>query len=293
MLALRSYVTAEDSNCYSRLHKSTLMVDLTHSNLVQKHIEIRFDRSTLINEVRDVIHRKTGTPPAYQLLKFFNFGSLIIEIRPEDDVGNRRPLGYFGLEHGVTIHCVDLDPNSASRGGQYEDVRLVKKYVMSDEDYDKRKGTLREWGREQKLKDPTFTISEHAKRHQEQVEAKRRSKLGISLQKENNQEEIVEIPGKESVHDIEVNDRCEIQPGGRRGSIQFVGEIKNLGSGGYWVGVKFDEPVGKADGSVKGKRYFDVDQGYGGFVRGKNVQVGDFPERDIFDELEDDSEDEL
>ena len=32
---------------------------------------------------------------------------------------------------------------------------------------------------------------------------------------------------------------------------------------------------------------------WGGFVRGRNVAVGDFPERDILDELEGSSEDEL
>ena len=86
--------------------------------------------------------------------------------------------------------------------------------------------------------------------------------------------------------------RCEVRPGSRRGAIQYIGVIQKLGGGGYWCGVKFDEPVGRADGTIKGERYFEALPGYGGFVRGKNVEVGDFPERDIFDEL-DDSEDEL
>ena len=42
-----------------------------------------------------------------------------------------------------------------------------------------------------------------------------------------------------------------------------------------------------------GKRYFTAPgDKYGGFVRGKNVEIGDFPEKDIMDEL-DDSDDEL
>ena len=41
------------------------------------------------------------------------------------------------------------------------------------------------------------------------------------------------------------------------------------------------------------RSYFDAGgPNMGGFVRGKNVQVGDYPERDIMDEFSD-SEDEL
>jgi tubulin-folding cofactor B len=68
------------------------------------------------------------------------------------------------------------------------------------------------------------------------------------------------------------------------------------------VGVKFDEPVGLTDGVVKGVPYFQCEPGYGSFVRGKNVTVGDFPERDLLDDDEeedgeegtaDDDEDEI
>lgn len=63
---------------------------------------------------------------------------------------------------------------------------------------------------------------------------------------------------------------------------------------GYWVGVRFDEPVatGRGDGTVQGRRFFECNKGFGGFVRGRNVTVGDFPERP-FDEDDDDDEDEI
>lgn len=58
----------------------------------------------------------------------------------------------------------------------------------------------------------------------------------------------------------------------------------------FKVGIKFDEPVGTNDGTVKGVRIFDCEDGFGSFVRGKNVTVGDFPERDIMDEDSSDDE---
>ena len=56
---------------------------------------------------------------------------------------------------------------------------------------------------------------------------------------------------------------------------------------GYWVGVRFDEPVGRGDGTVRGRRFFECGKGFGGFVRGRNVAVGDFPERPFDEEDED------
>ena len=41
-----------------------------------------------------------------------------------------------------------------------------------------------------------------------------------------------------------------------------------------WVGIQYDEPYGKNDGSVEEKCYFKCQPKYGGLVRVANVTVG-------------------
>lgn len=335
MLTLRHYITAKDSNPYDGIHVSTVLLDLTHSNLKQRHIEIRFDRHDTLDRLQQRIHQKTGTPPHFQHLQFKSAGQIWMEVSPE--IASQQAhfkLGYFfdsgladgNVSMGYEVHCIDLNPNSGSKGGQYEDTSLVEKYVMTEEDYDQRKGTLRDWGREQKAKDERFTLARHAREHRELADAIRQHKLGLDLpigfvldstgkvirdepdvSNRKCEDELCSPPCDEqengdydavSVLGIELGMRCQVQPGSRRGSVSYVGLVPELAAGGgYWVGITFDEPVGKTDGSIvcaEGggkKRYFEAAPLYASFVRGKNVEVGDFPELDLFDE--DESDDEL
>jgi len=80
---------------------------------------------------------------------------------------------------------------------------------------------------------------------------------------------------------LQLGARCEVQPGGKRGAVAFVGKCPPLPAG-FWVGVVYDEPVGKNDGSVAGQRFFTAQPGYGGLVRPAAVTTGDFPELDEF-----------
>ena len=81
----------------------------------------------------------------------------------------------------MEIHCIDLYPHSKSKGGQFEEVSLMEKFNITEEEYDSRKGTLRDWEREQRAKDSTFTLDKHAREHRKLGEATRQHKLGLPL----------------------------------------------------------------------------------------------------------------
>jgi tubulin-folding cofactor B len=87
-------------------------------------------------------------------------------------------------------------------------------------------------------------------------------------------------------------DRCQVEaePNSsdtlkKRGTVRFVGFTKF--KPGMWVGVEYDEPLGKHDGTVEGEKYFSCRAKHGAFLRPNKVTVGDFPEEDLFDDLDD------
>lgn len=286
--SLKSYVTALDDRIYSNLSVGKIILDLTHSNLNQRHIEIRFDLHDTLGFLRSRIYQKTGTPPDSQHLKFILKGVIIREIPPRFD--DDRMLGYYSLINSTIVHCVDVDPFSASRNGGYEDISLVKKYAMSEKDYDARNGTLRSWVREKKKIDPKFSLMKYTREYKEHPEKKLlfgnqiiSSKVDESIIFKPSSKNLDIVYGLDTVNGIESGMRCEASPGNRRGTVAYVGAVPEL-SAGYWVGIEFDEPVGMNDGTVKGeKRYFQAKgMKYGGFVRAKHLRVGYFPERDLF-----------
>jgi len=255
--AMRDYVTANDEQRYDglkRLGDNEVRLNVTHSNLQQRWHDILVAREMTVMQVKEKLYRHGGS-----LIDMVD-----LYLRRENGSGNTifladdtKTLQYYGVDNGMELHIVDNDPHSKSLGGWLEDTSLVEKYMMSEEDYDKREKTVRNYKRE-KAKEEGL-------------------KFANAPEKEVDMEAYV------------VGARCEVNPGGRRGTIRYVGPVGE--SADTFVGVRFDEPVGLNDGTKDGKVYFDdCPPKYGAFARPQNVTVGDFPELDPFADLGSDDE---
>lgn len=178
------------------------------------------------------------------------------------------PLSRFGISHikvksaDAIFQVVDTRPPGVREN--YTDTSGVDKYVMPEEEYERKADSVLAWKRAQKLGrfDPNAPDHEKAK--------------------------IANLEQELSQRGIEVDKRCRV--GGddlRRGVVKYVGEVKDIPNGvGSWVGVQLDEPVGKNDGSISGTRYWGQasELKHGVFVRPDRVEVGNYP---IMDDLED------
>jgi tubulin-folding cofactor B len=255
---------------------------VTHSNLKARMFELRLDRHMTVQRLKEKLRSHAGTGSDFMHLTLLDDNNQVVADLVDDEL----LLGYFSPMNGWTIHITDLDPHSLSAGGGLEDVSLVKKYEISEEDYLKRDNNFRQWKEDQKKKDPSWTFTRHIKDRQD-------------AQRMKQDPSFVPEPAKAAITDDEhmgdlaapmkVGDRCEVNPGGKRGTVQFVGKLAAIAPG-FWVGVQYDEPVGKNDGSVKGQRAFQCPPKFGGFLRPDKVAVGDFPEKDLFDSDDDDDD---
>ncbi|WFC97041.1 hypothetical protein MBRA1_003708 [Malassezia brasiliensis] len=204
-------------------------------------------RDAAWDEVCARIERVTGVPPAAQRLSLYASHDL----RDGQPSGAARalptpplapdaaPLAAWGVQDGMLLRVDD------ARGAALPDD--VEKYEMSDEAYAARRDSVRAFKQAHQL--GRFAPAAAA-RAAEPARA-----------------------------DLVVGARCEVARDAsfaRRGTIAYVGPAAF--APGTWVGVVYDEPVGKNDGSVQGERYFTARPHHGGMVRPAMVTVGDFPE---------------
>ncbi|CAG8517729.1 2612_t:CDS:2 [Diversispora eburnea] len=189
--------------------------------------ERRFDKGLTIQQLKTKLEPITGVPANSQSLQLYNGDTLVATLEGDDYM-----LGAFPVDNFMILRVIDTNPNSLKN--QYTDVSLVEKYVMPDEDYSKRKDSV--------------------------LAFKQRNKFGRFGDANSSYSEST-YTYEDEAKDIKVGDRCEVDfsEGSeeglkRRGVVKYVGETKF--KPGYWIGVQYDEPVGKHDGSVQGERYF-------------------------------------
>jgi tubulin-folding cofactor B len=232
-----------------------IKLNATHSHTQITIAEIRFHRSQKLFEVKAVFSKKYGTLPEYMKCKLIKSNG---EERPLSLNDDEKSLKELGIEDYDTIHINDLNPNSVLVQNNFDDVSTVKKYELSEEDYNKREDTVRKF-KKKLLSDPNYlSMLDQSKGPTYEDEA--------AL--------------------IDEGSRCLLGDGVRRGEVMYVGLVKEMGYG-FWVGVKLDEPLGDNNGTLKGKKYFECDPNYGVFVRPIYVKVGNFPPVDVFNAEED------
>jgi tubulin-folding cofactor B len=277
--AFREYVTLGDATRYDGMCDGAIRLDITHSNLEQRWHDILVWREMTVFELKEKLYKHCGSHVTFVdlYLRRGQGTSNTVYLADED-----KTLGYYGCTSGMHLHMVDNNPNSISAGGWLENVDLVEKFQLTDEQYDARENTVRAYKKKMMAKDPTFKFGK--KEHTEKAP------------------EIDLTP-------FVVDARCEVNPGGRRGTVKFVGPLvedtadedgvvtKVMGADNIYgkdpitfVGIQLDEPTGHNDGMINGQRYFECPQKYGLFTKPHNVTIGDFPELDPFADLESDDE---
>lgn len=183
---------------------------------------------------------------------------LSLPYQSEDDL-----IGSFNIEPFSVLSIRDRRPKG--QRPNYTDDSNVDKFELTKEEYESRTDSV--------------------------LAYKKRNKLGRFDPEAGSKEEIA----LKEMHDLGLvqGARCRVEgDSDRRGTIRYVGQVSQIPSGGLWVGIEYDEPVGKNDGSIQGVKYFTAQDKFGGFLRANKVQAGDFPSKNLDDELMD-SEDEI
>ncbi|XP_023838429.1 tubulin-folding cofactor B [Salvelinus sp. IW2-2015] len=229
----------------------TVSVRLT-STISSFEVNKRYNRGITIAEFKGKLEMVVGTPASSMELQLFSTTDKFMQ--KLDD--NEALLGSYPVDDDCKIHVID---RSGAQSGEFSDLSKVEKFEIPDEVYEKRTDSVRSFMKKQRV--GRFNEEETAKKEAELVAREAEEEAAAAA--------------------IGVGNRCQVQVVGlptKIGTVMYVGTVDF--KPGHWVGVKYDEPLGKHDGSVKEKRYFECENKYGAFVRPLTVTVGDYPEED-------------
>ncbi|XP_063061899.1 tubulin-folding cofactor B [Engraulis encrasicolus] len=227
------------------------------STLTQFESRKRFNRGLTIADFKSRLELVVGVPATCMDLELYSgLDKFLVKLSDDDAL-----LGSYPVDDDCRIHVID---RSGGQGAEFGNVAEVEKYEISEDAYAKRGESVRSFMKKNKF--GRFNEEEKAKKDEESKAAEEKEEAACA--------------------NISVGSRCQVRVVGqptKLGMVMYVGTTDF--KPGYWVGVKYDEPLGKHDGTVSGKRYFECEMKYGGFVRPTSVTCGDFPEEDYLDEM--------
>ncbi|KAM9270521.1 LOW QUALITY PROTEIN: tubulin-folding cofactor B [Cariama cristata] len=184
-------------------------------------------------------------------------------------------LGSYPVADASRVHVID---RSGARIGEYEDFSQVEKYRDGRSDYENRQVTTIPL--QATFPSPGMSPLSNP------CGPSCGSDAGDAMTRRGPQRRAAEQQQRQAQEaalaaTLPLGARCQVQVPGqpcKRATIMYVGQTDF--KPGYWVGVRYDEPLGKHDGSVGGRRYFECQPKYGAFVKPQSVTPGDFPEED-------------
>ncbi|XP_035535719.1 tubulin-folding cofactor B [Morone saxatilis] len=230
----------------------TVNVRLT-STISSFEVQRRFNRGITIAELKGRLEMVVGASAPCMDLDLFSVSDKFLQ--KMDD--NEALLGSYPVDDDCRIHVID---KSGQQFGEFTDVSKVEKFELSDDIYEKKTDTAR-----------SFMKKHRVGHFNEEEVARKKAELAAREEEQ-----------KAAAEAISVGNRCKVQVAGqptRLGTVMYVGTTDF--KPGHWVGVKYDEPHGKHNGTVEGKQYFQCEDKYGGFVKPLSLTVGDFPEEDF------------
>jgi tubulin-folding cofactor B len=238
---------------FSVITDSLVEVNIS-SNITSFTSQKKFDKSLTIAGLKMKLEMITGGTAANMQISVFDK-----EDKPVCEFDNNDALlGSYPVDSGHRMHIID----DSKTKGEFENTAAVEKFELSKEEYNNKQDTVAAYLKRNKL----------GKYNEEEMAQMAKDKEEQEIQEQN----------KIAMGGLVVDARCQVNVAGqlaRRGAIRFVGKVHF--QPGWWVGVQYDEPTGKNDGSVGGKRYFTCPAKYGGFVKPSTVEAGDFPEEEL------------
>ncbi|KAL8895016.1 MAG: hypothetical protein Q9192_003903 [Flavoplaca navasiana] len=226
--------------------------------------ERRINPSWTISQLKGKLESVTGIPPSAQVLSLrLPDRQQATSISAEDEDSTKLELWF--LPPYAEVHVETTDPASST---VIPPSSAVPKYEMPVETYSSLPDTVLAYKKSHQI----GRFDPHAPESKERKVAEMWREIDAAA--------------------IAVGKRCVLSPSTtRRGTVAYVGLVPEIPGIGPWVGIRLDEPAGKNDGSVAGRRYFECDPQYGVFVRPDRVEVGDWKELGL--EEDDDDLDEI
>ena len=136
------------------------------------------------------------------------------------------------------IQVQDTSPAATSLTGQFTDTSQVEKFELTEEEYASRRGTYDIH--------TSYSDANHINTTDTLLSYKKAHKIGRFAPADESSP-----PEQPQEINIPLNSRCEVSSSElpKRGTVRYVGQTSFGAEGGVWVGVEYDEPLGKNDGS--------------------------------------------